>query len=334
MKYLIGLFFSILLLPNVQAAPLCDASCEFVITFPEGGSIEAVEPLTFTFGDGGLIDGVVTTSYAAGNTVQLSAGESIAFDAGGQMILGNGGNIDYTNMTIRSSGSARLKATGGTETIFIDRLTFAGGLSITLDGKRISITGTVTVEPDSTVVLIADLAAPVSSVCTIQDASNGVTLSAGLIDTTDTCNTISASGGLNLSAGTVTVGTTDPNVTLITNGNITLTPVSIGTAGITLQPQKLTPELLLTLPDGTQLPTEDGNICLLTTGECVSSTGEKYVVADGKLVLATNAADTQAGTAVNDGTTATLDLVSLYTVFFLLSVLRFAAIGRRKNGSH
>lgn len=332
MKYLIGLFFSILLLHNVQAAPLCDASCELTITFPDSGSIEAVELLTITFGDGGFInDGFVATGKAAGNIVQLSAGESIAFGAGGQMILGSGGNIDYSNMIISSSGSARLKATGGTETIFIDRLTFAGGVSITLDGKRISITGTVTVDPGSTVSLIADLAAPLSSVCTIQDANNGVTLSAGLIDTTDTCNTISASGGLNLSAGVVTVGTVDPNATLITNGNITLTPVSIGTGGITLQPQTLTPEWLLTLPDGTQLPTEDGNTCVLATGECVAATGEKYVVLDGKLVLATSAAAT---VAVDDSATAMFAPVSLFAVFFLLSVLRYGVISCRKNGRY
>ncbi|MCF6220806.1 MAG: hypothetical protein L3J65_06815, partial [Robiginitomaculum sp.] len=108
----------------------------------------------------------------------------------------------------------------------------------------------------------------------------------------------------------------------------------ISTGGITLQPQKLTPEWLLALPDGTQLPTEDGNTCLLATGECVAATGEKYIVVDGKLVLATNAAGTAVDVAANESAAAMFDLASLLAVFFLLSMSRFIAIFGRKNSRY
>jgi len=291
MRYLAAFFFTLLFAHNVFADNLCDASCELTITFPDGGSIEAVEALTFTFGDGGLMDdGIVATGYAAGNTMVMLAGESITFGAGGLLTLGTGGNISYTDMRFTTTGGASIKAVGGTRTITIANLVISGGLNITLDAINIVVNGILSLEPDGTLNLIADTGAIDPDVCSIQDPAAGtLTLSSSTpIVTTGTCSNIATT--LSISPVVLTVGTIDPNATLtatgtlIGTGSITLTPTMGGGGVITLEPQALTQELLLTFPDGTDLQTDDGNTCTLTAGECVAATGAKYVVVDGKLV--------------------------------------------------
>ena len=64
-----------------RAGDLCDPGCELSITFPTGGTIEAVEALTFTFGDGCLVDTADSiTAYLASETMVLNAGDSLVFD--------------------------------------------------------------------------------------------------------------------------------------------------------------------------------------------------------------------------------------------------------------
>jgi len=53
MRYLACLFFTLLFTHNVLATNLCATSCDLIVTFPDGGSIEAVEALAITFGTGG-----------------------------------------------------------------------------------------------------------------------------------------------------------------------------------------------------------------------------------------------------------------------------------------
>ena len=79
MKYLAGLFFSLLMAHVAHAGKLCESSCDaLTISFPDGGSIEAVEALSFQFGDGGVLnDGSVTTGYSSGDLLSLAAGETL-----------------------------------------------------------------------------------------------------------------------------------------------------------------------------------------------------------------------------------------------------------------
>ena len=49
MKYLTGLFSALLFSGNLFAANLCDSSCDLSITFPDGGSIEAMKLLLGRF---------------------------------------------------------------------------------------------------------------------------------------------------------------------------------------------------------------------------------------------------------------------------------------------
>ena len=327
MKYLAGLFFSFLFTHNVFADSLCDASCELIITFPDGGSIEATESLTITFGTGGVLNpgaaGTVNANpqpadidFSAGGSLPLAQGESITFDSNASIALGVGGNIDYSNMLLNSTGGASIKAVGGTGTITIANLVVSGGLNITLDAINIVINGAITLEPDGTLNVIADTGAIVPSVCSIQDPAAGTLTLTGAtpIVTTGTCNTIS--GVLTLPVDTLSVGTIDPNVTLTAIGTITLTPI-VGGVG-PLQPVTLTQAFLAALPDGSELSTEDGNTCTVTAGECVTATGAKYVVVDGRLVPATE------GSGV-------VNLASLFTLFTLLIIFRFSCSSSRTS---
>ena len=69
------LFFLVLLgTGSTRAGDLCDSDCQLSISFPSGGSIEAIEALTITFGDSGLVDtsGSVT-AYLVGQTLDVNA---------------------------------------------------------------------------------------------------------------------------------------------------------------------------------------------------------------------------------------------------------------------
>ena len=300
-KNLACLFFAFLFAHSVVADDLCDASCELTITFPDGGSLEAVEALTLTFGTSaelalgaaGTINTAVqpaNTDYSSGASLVLAKGESITFGSGGYLVLGDGGNIDHLNMTISSSGYASLKAIGGAEAITIETLTLDGGLNITFEANNITINGTLAINTGSTINVIADTSTTGTSVCTVQDPSATISISSiPAIDTVDSCNTISDDLGL---GGVLSVGSVDPNETILTGGSIIITPVT----GIDLAPVvdagdltiTLSDELLQSLPEGTELTVQDGNTCIITSGECISESGVRYKVVDGELVAASD----------------------------------------------
>lgn len=136
MKYLTGFFLSLLFTGNLFASMLCDSSCKLSITFPDGGSIEAVESITVTFGDGGFVDdGIVVTGYSAGDTLSLSVGESLVFHDEAAIELGNGGNIDYSDILIISNGVMELSAVGASEKILIYDITLLGSVSLNISSN-------------------------------------------------------------------------------------------------------------------------------------------------------------------------------------------------------
>jgi len=131
MKYLIGFFSALLFSGNLFAANLCDSSCDLSITFPDGGSIEAIEPLTIKFGADGFIYNAEGYSSENGE-ISLATGELMKFQAGGELVLGIDGNIDYSNVQITSNGAMNLAAVGGTKTVSIQDFTLLGGCTLSM----------------------------------------------------------------------------------------------------------------------------------------------------------------------------------------------------------
>jgi hypothetical protein len=221
MNYLSALLLS-LIATTSSAAPLCDAACKFILTFPDGGSIGAVEPLSFSFGNGGYInDGVVTTGFADGETMSLGAGESLTFTAGGSLDLGAAGNLDTTNIQLNSSGELFIKATGGTATISFGDLTISGDPVVTLDASTIIVNGNLILESGSVLNTISP-GSDTSGGCSI-GSDSGVTVTSGdttlVIDTMENCNTIGS--GLQLDPSIIQVGVITPSPS-ITTGEITI----------------------------------------------------------------------------------------------------------------
>lgn len=132
MKYLAGLLLPLLFASNVFATNLCDSSCDLSITFPDGGSIAAVETFTITFGDGGFVNnGTVITGYSAGDILSIPAGESIDFQNNGSFELG-GGNIDYSDILIMSNGVMDLAAIDGNRKVLIYDMTLLGSAALNI----------------------------------------------------------------------------------------------------------------------------------------------------------------------------------------------------------
>ncbi len=133
MKYLTGLLLPLLFSSNLLASDLCDSFCDLSITFPDGGSIEAVKDIEIEFGTGGYItNNGVTTGYSRGDDLELDSGDSIVFSAGGKLVLGEGGNIDHSEMTISSNGVMNLAAVGGKKKVEIRDLNLLGNLTLNM----------------------------------------------------------------------------------------------------------------------------------------------------------------------------------------------------------
>jgi len=204
MKSLFSLIFLFLFANSAFAVNLCDTSCNLTITFPTGGSITAVEPLTFTFGDTGLVDTVATsTAYVNGNTLPMGTGEVLTFGAGGSLDLGTGGNLDYTNISIITDGNIDIQSIGGTESVLLNSITIVGTGVLTVTGSDFVIGGDVTTNGD--VFLI----------------------SLGAITIDQSLGLISASS---LTVTAVSIGTADAPF-LIDAYNLSLTTTGIGDAG-------------------------------------------------------------------------------------------------------
>ena len=134
MKYLTGLLLSLLFTSNLLASDLCDSSCDLSITFPDGGSIEAIKDIEIQFGTGGYItNNGVTTGYFKGDDMEIDSGESIIFSAGSKLVLGERGNIDHSEMTITSNGVMNLAAVDGKKNkVEISDLNLLGQLTLNM----------------------------------------------------------------------------------------------------------------------------------------------------------------------------------------------------------
>ena len=122
-----------------SAEPLCDPACTLTMSFPGGGSIEAIESAQFHFGDGGLIDTIGSvTAYVDGATRTLTAGEILTFAAGGSLDLGNAGNLEFTNLRIVTDGVVEIAVASDTDQIMFpagSSLFMSAGSTLVLDGS-------------------------------------------------------------------------------------------------------------------------------------------------------------------------------------------------------
>ncbi len=131
MLRLTGFILLFLTFNTCFADRLCDTGCRLDIDFPTGGDIQAVNDLTIVFGQSGLINTVATTvGFVNRDSLVLHAGERLLFLPGGSFNLGEGGNLDYSQLIIQSDGEIQLSAIGGTRTLFI-----SAGSSFILSGK-------------------------------------------------------------------------------------------------------------------------------------------------------------------------------------------------------
>jgi len=242
------------------------------LDFVNGGSIEAVEPVTITFGDGGLVDtGSASTAYVAGDTLVLAAGESLVFAAGGQLRLGSGGNIDLSSVIFNVDGNVSLGDTAGGE------VTLWSGSALNIQNG-----GGLTLNSPFTVAGTLDLSGG-----TLQPASVGtITLNpTGNI----VAGTLDLSGGVlqSGSVGTITLNPTSnidvgANSFVINNiSSITPTVVAVGPISLTA----LTVDDLGIL-QGFEMPTANGGNCTIQDEVCIDSQGQRYALVEGQFVLA------------------------------------------------
>jgi len=278
MQYLLLVATLILSIPAAQAQNLCTPDCELIVTFPSGGIIEAIETTTLSFGDNGELRpglaGTINTAipplnldFSQGGLLELVAGESINFGNDGYLSLGTAGNIIGNQFNLSTTGDFTIFAIGDGATITINAgLAISGNLQIT--------TSNITIEGDI-------------------EASNGI-LSTGSTSGSLTLNgagtlTVSPLGTLmvnNVTLPTITGPTISEIATASTGvitGVITIVPP---TAVITTYPDTFTSTPLQDLSglEGIELVTADGNACVVTGNECITSDGTHYVLVEGHLV--------------------------------------------------
>jgi hypothetical protein len=142
-------FILLLLVFNTCFAErLCDTACQLDIDFPSGGYIQAVNNLAIVFGPSGQINTVDSRiGFVDGDNLVLQAGERLMFAPGGNFNLGNGGNLDYSQLIIHSDGNIQLSALGGTRTLYVSTgssFAISGKARIEFDADDLILEGTLT----------------------------------------------------------------------------------------------------------------------------------------------------------------------------------------------
>ena len=265
LPYLLLLLFSS---HAAYADLLCNESCEFSATFPQGGSLEAIDELTLVFGSGGELTlgtgGTVNTAiqpnsldFASGGSLQLAAGESITFGPGGSMVLGSGGNMDTLNFNLTSTGNVSIEAVGGSQSIDLSGiLDVTGNLTLISDVLRLNsyVTGENQLPLENSVTLSGGGSPP-------QLQSPNITVE---------ITTLIIPPNLTITSGTAI-------------GDVIFEPTNTANTGSS----NFTIQLLTSLDalEGYELPIADGSTCIVKSPECISDDGTIYVLdSESKLV--------------------------------------------------
>ena len=272
MQYLLLVATLILSISTVQAQYLCTPDCELTVTFPSGGIIEAIETTTLSFGDngelrtglGGTINTAIPPSnldFSQGGLLELVAGESINFGNDGYLSLGTAGNIIGNQFNLSTTGDFTISAISDDASIDINgELSISGTLQITASN--------ITIESNI-------------------EASTGI-LSNGSAPGSLTLN---GAGTLTVSpSGTLTVNNvvlpviTGPTISEIATNSVGVITIEPSTPIVITGPDTVTPLQDLSLFEGIELVTADGNACVVTGNECITSDGTHYVLVEGNLV--------------------------------------------------
>ena len=260
LKHVQSTLLLLILSNSVFATNLCDSNCELTITFPSGGSIEAIDSALFSFGTGGILDlgetGTINTAiqsssndYSSGGTLSLAAGESISFGINGSLNIGAGGNINYTNISLDSDGILTLTATGGNEIINLSSLTAIGTTLLNVSGSTIlydslNLTGDLYINTSDS-------------------------------DTNCATNSLSSSATFHIAAPNTGITTNECNLVDSIDLN---SPISLSSSNIA--------SLLSTT---ISLEVYGENCVILSTTQCVTDDGTVYEFADGQWTEASEA---------------------------------------------
>lgn len=291
--------------------------------------LEAREALSITFGTVGELNlgenGTINSNlqpssldFSSAGELQLVAGDSITFGQGGLINLGtSGGNINYTDLLVHSTGYLQVEAAGGENSLTFEKVSFVGDLDVYVAAELLVINSELQKISDNSAMLILNAGAVENygvmslsntdlvildetgsgevTACEIQNSGNELEIQAVTIPVLDVSSETGCqqyAESLSSSIGTVTVAENG----LIQVGELTLNPapgnvvvdLNNDVGDFNLEVQSLTQELLSDLPDGTSLPTENGNGCVMSEGRCYDSSGQEYVVVDGELVSENN----------------------------------------------
>lgn len=330
MKLTSVFFFCLLLSGQVSASNLCNDHCLFTLSFPDGGILEAREALGITFGADGELNlgthGAINSNlqpssldFSSSGELQLAAGDSITFGQGGLINLGiSGGNINYTELLINSTGYLQVAATGGDNSLTFEKLSFEGDLDVYALADLLVINTELQVVSDSSSMLIVDAGSVVNhgivslfntdlvilgatvneevSACEIQNSGSDLKIQASTISVMEVSSEIGCqqyADSINSSTGTLTVAENGliqagELILNLTSGEVIADDSNNNVGDLILEVEPITQEFLSDLPDGMSLVTENGNDCVMSEGSCYDSTGQKYVVVDGELVPENN----------------------------------------------
>lgn len=330
MKILLLVLVLFSLIPSAYAENLCDESCEFSVTFPQGGRLEAIDELTLTFGpDGELILGTAGTvntaipplsvDFSSAGTLVLSAGESITFGSGGALVLGTGGYIDGLSYNLYTTGDICIDSSGE-----IKNFNNTNG-NIYLTGGNQTINFTCGWNASGT----QSLASPSSAL--------NSTITSGVNLNLANSTIISGTGSILVpQSATLTIGDVEAVVVgdfLLSSGSGVIDTSNTGIIYSNTELASPLPELefqplssFFDTLNGLELTTSDGGICQVTAPECVTDDGTIYVLStEGNLVKKEAANDSSA--SGNSGSTG-LPMTGLLMIVLVLFSARKAKLGQ------
>jgi len=328
MKHLFFFLLFLLSINQAHAQNWCDPSCNLLISFPEGGSMDATEPLTLTFSQNGLLDlgeaGTINssvqpanTNYSNGGELSLSAGESITFGKGGVLELGSEGNINTTSLNISTTGG------GGTTILVFGSINSSGTLNT--DAQISLNNGDVFTDINLSDVNSFGEVQELGSLPSVSGFINSTPESQQLgtsVDTSfDNINTtivqISTNEVLSLTSDDLAwirinsnqhTGIINDEVTVSSSGQlIAVVDLDAEISRIVSNQELQFDESLLSTQtvvnlsrfDGFELETIDGQNCIVSENECVTDDGTSYVLSSqGRLVKAESGGGSVGGISV------------------------------------
>lgn len=307
------------------ADKLCDVECDFSITFPDGGFIQALEPVTIFFGSGGFIhDGLVATGYAADDIVNLAAGESLTFADGGLIDLGEFGNIDYSDLSINSNGRIQITAIGGTQQVSIYQINLEGEHEFSVVANSLVFYGSLDIGGDIEPTTLENYENIILNVqnTVVANENNACYISSNNQSSGSATITSGSGGSIALDSGATGSCSIDfgsiglENNITGSNPSIIILPGTIEPAVGLFEPGNISQESISDL-DGIAFDTMDGNRCTFSDGQCFSTSGKVYQFINGEMVEVVEG---------NGGLNVTMVLL-----LFLMSVFRYLSLRQRNQ---